>query len=361
MERLKPINAGEHSYLNRRIVVTGTLLLTAIIMGAIFLLTNTSTKTKFSYIDVVVANSTGLPTEVYYKNSQVLILSGWESNLEYENTVDRLAGNEEYKKIVFDEKAKPYTLIVSDDQLVIELLTTNPEKAKKIGWFTKTTQYAINEEKSWNRKKVNVELNEGDIGIKKAEIKYNLYKDKPYFKASFSAEVENPLNLSEFAYGITAGNYDIYLPTGTRLKNDNKVEKLNKPVGIVLREGNKTVEIPEELKEAVKGLETSKTTTSRTGSNYEQKAKYEIFYNPEKKLGIILYSPNTLYFKNSFYWNVHWVYTSYNDGYPPLYFIVLESPGMKYENGDWQITTKNYQGSAKSYIDQAVKEMENEG
>ncbi len=349
----------ERLKLNKKAIIIGTLIVLSIIVGIMSFFAVSSITSGFNYIDAITSNSTGLPSTIYYGGNPLFVLSGWESKLEYNNITDRLVGNQEYRKIIFDDKGKAYTVTYSENQVVLEPLTKNPEIASKVGWFTNLGETSITQKKSWNQKTIKIDLSDPDSEIGKSELGYTFYKEKPYFKIQFSTEAEDSLKLGNFAYGIVLNNYEIYLPNGTILENDNKLVRLDKPVSIVVKEGGKnSIEAPSDIQDSVlKTLDTPKNIILREGSTYDINESYQVFYNKKKDLAIITYSPETLYFKDSFYWNVYWVYVPHNQGYPPLYFIVAEHPKLKYEEGDWHISIKEYEGDVKSYIGIVVNKI----
>ena len=154
--------------------------------------------------------------------------------------------------------------------------------------------------------------------------------------------------------------HDIYLPNGRVLENDNVFSESDEPIEIVLRrnESNST-NIPDDLRESIAGkIDINRKATIQSGSVYDIFAGYQIFYNPEEEKAVIVYSPEVFKFKDSFYWNVFWVYIPYNEGYSPLYFIILEKPDLYYLDGEWQIESEQYTGSVKYYIDKVVGEIE---
>ena len=52
-----------------------------------------------------------------------------------------------------------------------------------------------------------------------------------------------------------------------------------------------------------------------------------------------------------------WVYTPYNNGYAPLYFIVVEDAYLTYKANDWHIESEQYTGSVNDYISKVVGEI----
>lgn len=176
-------------------------------------------------------------------------------------------------------------------------------------------------------KLLNFKLNNFNSSVLESDYNYTLYKNKPYFKVQFLADTINNSNLGSAAYGLVLTKYDIYLANGTITLNDNNVITINE-------------------------------TQVINGSSFSiNNSKYEIFFNPETNKSIIFYSPDVLRFDNSFYWNVHWVYVSGNNGvYSPLYVIVLEDAQLTYKNG-WQVKSKYYSGDLEQYINKSVTAM----
>lgn len=352
--------------IKKRWVILGSLIIIIIIFALIYLLTKppTGPAVKLSPLDAVASNVSASAT-IYYKNSPLFSISGWETKLNYKNKEDRLFGKEEYKKIVFDEKGKAYTAISLDNEIRLEPLSTNPEEITKIGWFTKPEQINVSEEKERVEKQIKVSLFSKESEIKNAEFSYNFFKNKPYFKVQFSASAENLSELVDFAYGFILKEHDIYLSNGTILKNDNGIIDLNKTVEIVLQQNKKTTKnISQNLAKAVsEKIDITRKAITRKGSFYSvNDSDYEIFYNSNKSLAIIAYSPETLYFENSFLWNVFRCYVGHlsNGEYPELYFIITENAQLNYDKEleDWQISSKEYEGHVTDYIYKIVSEIE---
>lgn len=342
----------------KMLIVVGSLVLISLIFLGIWYFTKPTAEAKFSPLDASVSESTA-SSSIYYQDMNILGVSGWETKLNYNDKEDRLFGKETYKEIIFDDTGKAYTAISTSEGVIVEMLSSNPEKVTKVGWFTTPEQIEISEQENLGEKQVFVDLDSGDL---KSEINYSFFRNKPYFYAQFSAQAENSTDLGEFAYDLVLSGYEIYLPNSTILENDNEIVNLEEQVDIIFRgEGN----ISEGLKERVsEKVDINRKTVKRTGSNYDIKdADYQLFYNPEKKLGVIVYSPDVLSFKNSFYWNVFWVYVPHlgNGKYPPIYVIVVENPNLIYdgEKGDWMIESKQYNGYAWDYIHDVIWEIEN--
>ncbi len=343
--------------LKRKWIILGTVFILLSVLFTILLISLPNNNT-FQQLDIITSNETASSSFLYEK-SNIFSLSGWESKLVYNNTGDRLFGKDAYKQIIFDDYGRAYTVLPTTSGIIVEPLTTNPEKITSIGWFNKQEQISVQEEEKGKLKQTDVNFSSEDID---ASYSIKIYGGKPYSQIQFSSLALE--GLGEFAYGLTAQGYDMYLPTGGILKNDNEVIKSENVVDIILREGgNETTNISEDLRQAVeKTVDTSMIEVSRNGSTHEVTTNYELFYNPKTKLGIVMYSPTNVTFKNYFYWNVFQVRVPYlGDGkYPPLYMIVIENPELKYDRdaGDWRITSKQYTGYTWDYINQVVKEID---
>lgn len=352
--------------INKKYIILGTLVIILAILGGIYLFTQESPKTRFMPIDVSVYNSTGLPMSVYYNNKYLLGISGFESKLEYSNKTDRLFGNEQYKKVIFDEKGNPYTVISLDNEIRIEPLKTDPTKVTRIGWFAKPEEVLVKEGKSFGKKQVSVLLKSSQDHIKNASINYYLYKGKPYLKLQFSAEAENNSELGDFSYGLTIQNNDIYLPTGEILENNNEVIYSNKTVELTLAENNSlTKNISKSLAESArKEADFSRKAITRRGSSHEDNSEYQIFIDKNKTKAIIVYSPYILIFEDSFLWNVYWVNVlKLEDGiYSQIYLIVIDNPNLVYDESkqDWILDSKQYKGPVKSYISEVINNIGDE-
>jgi hypothetical protein len=357
---IREISEIEKFTIKKPWIILGSIILIILIFGGIYFFTQPNTDIKLLPLDVVVSNSTGLNSNIYYEGEHFFILNGWESKLKLNEKEDRLFGKEQYKEIAFDDNGVAYTVISTERGIILEPLTTNPEKTSKIGWFTKPEQISIEEQAEGKEKQIKILLSSDEINSK---INYYLFKYKPYFKTEFLTQIENN-ELEDFAYGLILKDYDIYLPNSTILKNDNKLIEEGKTVDIILKENNQeSTNVSKGLLESVSTkVDTSRQVKTRTGSTYETKSPYQIFYNSDKDLAIITYSPETLYYKNSFYWNVYWIYVPHlgNGTYPPIYTIIIENPNLTYDEDaeDWHIESKQYTGNTKDYIDQVVWEIE---
>ncbi|MBA3064709.1 hypothetical protein FP803_04705 [Candidatus Woesearchaeota archaeon] len=262
---------------NKYLILSISVFLVFVILFSIILFVEPSEDIKYQHLDVVASNSTGLPMSIYYKQNKIFIINGWESKLIYSEKEDRIAGN------------------------------------NKTGWFFEDP-ITITDKKTLDNKYSSVVMDSKN-DITKAKFDYFLFKRKPYFKIQFSAQTQDNSKLGLMAYGFNLKEYDIYIPHGTKLENDNVVTKTDE-------------------------------TTLREGSTHEfDNINYEIFHNPETNLSIVIYGKEIEIFKNSFYWNVYWVYVGGNDGiYEPIYFIILEDSELNYEEGAWQVKLKYYDG-----------------
>ncbi len=340
-------------------VLFGAILLIILVFVGIFMFAEPSKNADL--MSIRNSNSTGITSYNYYKNSNTFLLSGWESKLNLNNNEDRLFGKESYRQII-TYNGTNYTTLSTSNGIIIDSLTTDPEQVTKIGWFTNPNQTSVSETNEKRIKEVSVDLYSENLN---SGFDYYLFKQKPYFKIEFSASSNDNSELGNFAYGLILSGYDIYTDKLEIYNNDYSLTETNQTIDIILREnGTQTTNISQELRESVSEIvDTNKLVTIRQGSTHEiNNSKYEIFYNEDKKLGIIFYAPNTLYFKNSFYWNVHWIYVPHlGEGkYPPLYVIVLEQPELSYDSqqGDWYVDSKKYEGYIMDYIYHVVWEID---
>lgn len=359
-EIVKDGKKAEEFIINQKWVIIGSLLVIILIFAGIYLFTTPSVKAKYTPLDVVISNLSGMPSSVYFDGKNSFGLTGFESKLTYNNKQDRLFGNEQYKKIVFDEQGKAYSVISLDGEIRLEPLTTNPDEVTKIGWFSNPSQISLSESISWGKKQVSSILSSG-AEVNSAELTYSLFKGRPYMKVEFSASAENSSNLGDFAFGLVIQNSDIYLDNGTILRNDNLIATLNKTVDTVIYEnGNSSKNISETLENAVsQETDTSRQARKRSGSSYNLNPEYEIFYNQNTSRAIIVYSPESARYENLFLWNVFRVYIPYNEGYSPLYLAVLDNTQLSYDEqaGDWRITSNKIDEYARFYINQIVSEL----
>lgn len=339
-------------------VLFGAILLILLVFVGIFMFAQPSKNTDLMTIRT--SNYTSISSYNYYKNSNILSISGWESKLNLNDKEDRLFGKESYRQII-TYNGTNYTTLSTDNGILIDPLTTDQEQVTKIGWFVNPNQTSILETNEKRVKKVSVDLYSEKLN---SGFNYYLFRQKPYLKIGFSAS-SNEGELGMFAYGLILSRYNIYTDKLEVYNNDYRLTETNQTIDIILREnGTQTTNISDELRESVASIvDTNKLITIREGSTYEiNNSKYELFYNPDKKLGIIFYSPNTWYFRNSFYWNVHWVYVPHqgNGEYPPLYVIVLEEPELSYDSQqqDWYVDSKKYEGYIMDYIYHVVCEID---
>ncbi len=276
---------------NKKLALLVSIIFIFLILELIFLLVEPPKEIKYQHLDVEASNSTGTPMRIYYKQNKILTINGWECKLNYNEKEDRVSGND------------------------------------KKGWFFEDP-ITMTDKKTWGSKYSSIIINSKN-NITKAKFEYVFYKRKPYFKLKFSTQTKDNAKLGLMAYGFNLKEYDIYIPNGTKLENDNNITKVNE-------------------------------TTLREGSTHEfNNINYEIFHNPKTKLSIVIYGKEIEKFKNSFYWNVYWVYVDRTDGiYEPVYFIILEDSELNYENGAWQIKSKYYNGELTKYIYSSVDYMD---
>ncbi len=333
-----------------------SIIFVILICGIISILVGPSKEIKYEYLDVDARNSTGLPMDVYYKQNILFNVMGWQGRLTYNEKEDRISGKESPQKIITDKFGNNYLLSSSENK--ISLQQTNQTEIKtSIGWFFNNI-FRISSDKSWSKKKVNAKLINENSEISSAEFKYNLFKKKPHFKLQFSAQTKDNSKLGSMAYGLNLKEYDIFLPNGTFLKNDNEIIELDEKRDILLN--NEKIE-SQDILEAVSEVEDiNKLKIQRKGSASKFKdINYEIFHNPNTNLSIIIYGKEIEQYKNSFYWNVYWIYVNGNDGiYKPIYFIILEDSELNYENEAWQVKSKYYEGELTEYIYSSVDYMD---
>ena len=347
--------------LHKGIVVGISVVLILLIVGIIVYANYDPSKIRYQYIDIEAKNASGLPMSVYYKSKPLFSLSGWESTLEYQDEKDRLYGNEQYKKIVFDDQGKAYTQITLDNQIRIEPLTTDPAKVTRIGWFANSDEININNNIEKGYKEVPINLENENLN---SEIRYILFRKEPYFTADFYSKVENESELGDFGYGFVASGYNIYLPNGTVLINDNNVTKLDKNVDVVIT-GNATDNAKEALKQKIPSETLSRNAVERKGTSYDIKdIEYEIFY--KNGTGFIVFSdfPNNE-FEILFQWNVFRIYVASfeNGNYSRAYFIILDNANISYDKdkSTWKISDKYFNGDVDDYITKVLGEVQETG
>ena len=341
------------------IIFSAGIIIILAILGIIFYLNYDPSKIRYKYIDIEAKNVSGLPISVYYKTEQLFSFSGWESMFTMENK-DRLFGNEQYKRIIFDARGKAYTQITLDDQIRIEPLSTDPIKATTIGWFTSLSDLIIKDKLNKNNKEVIIYLDTDKLN---SNITFKMFKNKLYFLVLFSAEAEDNSELGDFALGFVAPGYDIYLPNGTVLLNDNNITSLDKPLNLIIL-GNITSEVNESLTQKISPETLSKNSIERKGTYSPlQDLEYEIFYN--NRTGFIVFSGDEFNdFENLFQWNVFRIYASHLENkYPDIYFIVLDNASLTYneESSSWNIKDKYFNGLVDDYIIQVKEELWNSG
>ncbi len=333
------------------------IIIILVILGIIFYANYDPSKIRYQYLDIEAKNSSGLPIPVYYQDQQIFSFSGWESMFTMKNK-DRLFGNEQYKKIIFDDQGKAYTQIVLDDQIRVEPLSTNPTKATTIGWFTSSSDLDIKNKLNKKNKEILISLSSQSLD---SNITFKMFKNKLYFSAFFSAEGENNSELGDFALGFVAQGYDIYLPNGTILLNDNNVTNLDKHLNLVIL-GDITPEANKSLTQRISQETPSRNSIARAGTYYSlQDLEYEIFY--KNGTGFIVFSEDEFNdFEDLFQWNVFRISTTpLENKYPKIYFIVLDNANLTYdgESGSWAIKDKYFNGSVEDYILQIKEEAWN--
>lgn len=343
-------------------VIWGSVILVLIAVIIVAVVATPPVESKFKDVDVDVRNTTGVPTNVYYKNVNVFSVSGWESKLKYDGKEDRVFGRESYRQIVFDEKGKGYTVTSTSNGVVLEPLTTDPNEVTRIGWFSKLENIQITEDESWSEKEVKVSM-DGEGAVESVEFDYQFYRKKPYFTIGFDAGAKNVADLESMSYGLILKGYDIYLDNGTILENDNKVITLEEGKDIVLRQnGINTDNISGTLMENVAAtVDVNAKKTERRGSTHTiDDARQQVFYNPEEKRAVIVYADEVTEFVNSFYWNVYWVKVPYSNGFPELNVVVFEDATLTYEGNEWKVESSEFDGYVNDYIFDMLGEIEEE-
>jgi hypothetical protein len=355
------------SRLNKNFVFLGTIVLILLILGLMIFFFQpklTGYMILDTPLDAVVSNSSGITSTIYYDKKSLFSFSGWESILSYEGTEDVLFGKEyvyttksdrlfgilNYKKIIFDENGKPYTFSESEDKIILEPLNKDPTDITRIGWFTDPNKLDIKEIKSKKKKQIILSLFDESSPIKRAEIIYNFYKDKPFFTIQFESIDSDSSKLSNFDYGFILKDFDIYQSNGKILKNDNEIIRLDSKRSVTIENNNNLS--PKLFNALSKETDLERKSILRKGSSYEFNSDYQIFINPNKTIAIVMFSEDYVYFKNSFYWNVFQVSGYYlGEGvYSPVYFLIIKDPVFNYDNGEWNLISKQYSGSINSYI-----------
>jgi len=355
---LSKSNRQEYSNYEEKIkafAITISILLVLVIIFSIILFSPYPNKVKYSLIDVVPKDTIGLPMDVFYEQEFIFTISGWEGKLQYDKNEDRIAGNFQYKKIIEDDFGNTFLVSSGSNKIILENIKQKNLLESSIGWFFEKN-IEISSKKKFFNKFVTVTLLSSKSSLSSAKYEYTLFREKPYFKVQFSANTLTKDKLDQSAYGIILKEFDLYLPNGTILKNDNYITELNEKVDIIL-DGN---EVPlSHVSYLSDKVDLNKSAIKRQGSTfYLEQPKYEIFYNNKTNQTIIIYSPIIKKAINSFYWNVFWFYVSEDNGkYPPLYFIILEESKLAYCDEEWIIQSKYYDGNLQEYIDSSVDKM----
>lgn len=193
--RLPKINSRKRS--KEFIILPASILLVILILAGIVFFVRPTVEAKYEPLDVVAKNTSGLPMDIYLHQNRLFTISGWESKINYNNKLDRIAGN------------------------------------NVTGWFFEDS-VVLTENKTWNNKFVSVSI-DNDSNITQAKFDYTLFKKKPYFKMQLTANAENNSKLNQAHYGFVIKGYDIYLKNGIILENDNNITTLK---GITNRTGS---------------------------------------------------------------------------------------------------------------------------
>jgi len=330
--------------LHKGVVIGIGIFLILIILGVIIYVNYDPSKIRYQYIDIEVRNASGLPMNVYYKERSLFSLSGWESMLKQGNQSDRLYGNEQYRKIIFDDKGKAYTYIRLEDQIRLEPLTMDPGKVTRIGWFSSQSDVRIEDNIRKEYKKTSVSL-----GFDNVEINYLIPKKENYFKVMIKAD-----NYTDFSLGFVLNGYDIYLPNGSILINDHQNVDLNKQVDLIVV-GNLTENEKDFLKNKV-GSEDKKSKAIQlngTSTSFDD-TDYEIFVKNDS--AIIVFSEMPTRFENLFKWNVFRIGVDQGNN---AYLVILDNANLTYSEDklDWIINDRYFNGSANDYIDLVLNKM----
>jgi len=273
-------NPSGNSVLNTSQVSDSTLLLNEV---------------KFSPVDIITVDSSA-DSVVSYNGNNIMMLSGEESKLEYDNDLKRL-------------------------------YTSDLKNTSDKGWITDPAMVTDKIKNSNSEKQITISMG-SDSEIKNASFVYYVFKDKPYFKVKFSVNAENLSKLGDFEYGMISKDYDVYSQSGdVYVNNHGTIPMLNKTVG----------------------------SSYTDDSDYQifvnkNKTQAVVLYTPY----LIAFQDSFL--NNIYLINVLQMDES---DYAPLYVIIIDNPKLTFDKAaqDWKLDSSQYQGSVMSYIDDVMNEF----
>jgi len=358
--------------INKKIIFLSTTFLISFILVVLFIFAPEKKYEKFEKpLDIRISNLSDINSKIFYNKMEIFSFSASESLVFYNEKNERLFGKEtkyvfgekkdfkkgniDYRYLFFDDYGKAYTFSEYPDKIIIEPLTTNPNKVEKIGMFTDLSKVKIERFDQKNRIEIKINFQEDQYN---SGLIFDFYKSKPFFKIRFNSD--NP-KIKNFNYGFIFYDYDLYLQNGSVLKNDHKEEYSNSNKKIFLKTGNETSEeIPEPILSSLSNsFDINKKEFLINGTYYELESEYEIFVNKNKKLAVVMFSDYPIYFKNSFYWNVYRVnsYKEENGFYSPVYFVVLENPNLIFKNQKWNIDKEGSLIELDNYLADVLYEI----
>lgn len=343
-----------------QIAILISVFLILFVVGFIVITNYNPSKVRYNPVDIEIKKSGSLTAQVFYQDKPFIAIHGWESLLNLNGKKDRLYGKEQQKKIIFDEKGKAYTYTSTDEKIIIEPLKEDPSKATREGWFVESDTKDITILPGKKTKLVSISLSHSD---KRVSLDYTVFKEKPYFTSEISIQHltsnESEKILGYFAYGYVAQGYDVYLPNGTILKNDNQIIKTNKSIGLSFSKEINESDVKNLESKLPNEIDLSKQAIQRKGSTYEiNNIEYQMLINNESRGFLIFTESERNTYENIFAWNIHRVYIYPNElgFYPKVYTALFENLTVEYKENDWEISSKQFKGKLKEYISQIKKE-----
>ncbi len=282
-------------------------------------------------IEKNIAENTFL-VKIYFKNEPLININGWDTIIKYGSTAKKLFSINQKKE--FDGKF--YYIHETGDK--IELLSSDLSLEKS--FFG-----SIIDKTCFNLYCIKYSF----LGVNNLykSIETLTMKDKNHLNINTDFYVENG-SLS-VGYGLLIKGFDIFLPNGTSLKNDHLSEKTKslkklfldgeiKPVDTYLSSGSIT------------------NVVLNKGTNYKifLEEDYQIFYNSDKKIAIIVFADDIDYVENLFQWEVFrfWINgEDYEDkAKTSLNIVFLSDAALGYTNKTWMIKSNEFDGDVKGLL-----------
>ncbi len=224
--------------------------------------------------------------EVYYKNEQIATVSLGSNELVYDGINKGSFSSEKYKYAWFsdEEDSREMTIDETDESYRLSTLLSNDDKE-----------------------------------VRAIEFSFELAKDGDYLKAQMFVDVPEFSKLGGIKYRFSIPGYDVYLPDGQVLINDNETNYMDLPLT----------------------------------------DNFEVLYNNEAAIIITAWEITKL--QNIFKHQVFDAYVKEHDNngtFMPVYLLYVPDANVRAQDGEIFINCAGFQGTVKEYIEREIYEKE---